>query len=144
MRKFAAAQVLAGHLLILLMAAAPPSPAGAPGSGRTIGGWSSLPAAGSTSARQIAETAMLKPRAGGFMICVTRYRIGRNGGSLGFCPAGNRPDGAKCSCRGAPSAGIAVELHTGRLKPEPGARSYNLVDPGAQSDFLKRLRECCR
>jgi hypothetical protein len=77
--------------------------------------------------------------AGRFMICVTRHHIGRAGGSLTFCPARNQFPGNRCLCPGTSARGLAVELDT-RNPFRSGAH----IDPGAQADFLRRLRECCR
>jgi len=103
-----------------------------------------LPALGSGAgiapAERTAENAAVNRRAEGFTICITRRHIGREGGSLTFCPAPNQTPGNRCSCAGTPVPGLAVELNA----RSPGASSRLDVDPGAQADFLKRLRECCR
>jgi hypothetical protein len=102
-----------------------------------------VPAVGSGAeiapAERVAENAAVTHREG-FVICITRHRVGRAGGSLTFCPAPNQTPGNRCSCAGAPAPGLAVELNA----RNPGSSSQLDVDPGAQADFLKRLRECCR
>jgi hypothetical protein len=106
-----------------------------------------VPAVGSGAkiapAERVVENAAVNHQAGSFTICITRHRVGREGGSLTFCPAPNQAPGNLCSCAGTPAPGLAVELNT-RNPPRSGPPSTLDVDPGAQADFLKRLRECCR
>jgi hypothetical protein len=103
-----------------------------------------LPATGSDAkiapAERMAENTAVNRQTGSFVICITRHRLGRGGGSLTFCPAPNQTPGNRCSCAGAPTPGLVVELNA----RNPGSSSQLDVDPGAQADFLKRLRECCR
>jgi hypothetical protein len=74
-----------------------------------------------------------------FSICVFHYQIEQRGGSLDFCAAKDQLPGSQCSCVKEPgTSGLVIEL-----KLENSVRSRS-IDPGAQADFLKRLRDCCR
>jgi|GEM_PF-3260050 hypothetical protein len=109
------------------------------GMARPADGAPAMPQAERAAAGRPAGNAAGDREAGRFMICVTRHHIGRAGGSLTFCPAPNQFPGNQCLCPGTSAPGLAVELDT-RNPFRSGAH----IDPGAQADFLRRLRECCR